>query len=247
MKKTPFTAITEIFYNQIADQKDDTTYKYGQIDKILVWIVGFAITGFSLIISNKIDFNKLYQKETIIIILSLLFLCIISGIIYRISSLYSINHFQQLIFKLKGSFMSDEMMNTEPIDESIDNITFINNEILINYGHNYDDIVRQFFLSENKEEKELLLKYLINEHNQLASIAKKGEEHSTKYVYDTYKTIFGVSDKQLKKIEKTNNTYWFKFWEKFRIVSLMVTILSFIVVLLILFIGFIINYCQQGV
>lgn len=112
MKKTPFTAITEVFYNQIAEQKEDAIYKYSQIDKILVWIVGFAITGFSLIISNKIDFNELYQKETTIIILSLLLLCIISGIIYRTSSLFSVNHFQQLIFKLKGSFMSDEMMNT---------------------------------------------------------------------------------------------------------------------------------------
>ena len=62
MKKTPFTAITEIFYNQIADQKDDAKYKYGQIDKILVWIVGFAITGFSLIISNKIDFSRFFRN-----------------------------------------------------------------------------------------------------------------------------------------------------------------------------------------
>lgn len=242
MKKTPFTAITEIFYEQIAEQKGDAIYKYSQIDKILVWIVGFAITGFSLIISNKIDFKELYQKQITIIILSLLLLCILNGILYRISSLFSVSHFQQLIFKLKGSFMSDEMMNTEPLKEDIDNITFINNEIFINYGHNYDDIVRRYFSSEDEKEKAILLKYLIQEHNQLAAIAKKGEEHSHKYVISTFQEIFGINDKQFKKIETTNITNKFKFWEKLRVVSLIITIMCFIVVLFILFIGFVIHY-----
>jgi len=245
MKKTPFNAITEIFYNQIAEQKENAIFKYSQIDKILVWIVGFAITGFSLIISNKIDFEELYEKETILVILSLLLLCILSGIIYRVSSLFSVNHFQQLIFKLKGSFMSDEMMNTEPLDEEIDNITFINNEIFINYGHNYDEIVQRYYSTQDENEKELLLKYLIKEHNALASVAKKGEEYSSEYVLSTYKSIFGINDNQLKKVQNTNNTYLFKLWEKFRVGSLIVTIVSFIAVLLIMFIGFIIDYSQN--
>ena len=242
MKKTPFSAITDICYNIISEQKQDAIYKYSEMDKILVWIVGFAITGFSLIISNKIDFSRQFQKDVIVIILSFLFLSIICGILYRISSFFAISHFQQLIFKLKGSFMSDEMMNTEPLNKNIDNITYINNEILINYGHNYEDIVKRYFIAENEKEKKLLINYLINEHNELASIAKKDEEYSTEYVYSTYKRIFGLNNKQFQLIEKTNNTFWFKFWEKFRLWSLLLTLISFIIVLLILFFGFTINY-----
>lgn len=238
--KRPFDFVTELSLRNLNKSKENLIYNFEQLDKILVWIIGFSIGAISLIVSNIVDLKTVYNYCEIKQTLFLLCFSIISGIIYRISSLICLVNYQKIIFSLEGAFSKNEMMiiNEEKLNENI-NIHEIHQKIKNGFGKDYSDVLELYNKSETEQSKKFYLEYLIEEYKRLASWSKKEYDYSINYVKNAIKKAFGLSEKQNERlIKKANNPNYIKFWFVFGLVSFIVCNLMFAIVLIFLIVKY---------
>ena len=234
--KRPFDFVTELSLKTLNKSKDNFIYNFEQLDKILVWIIGFSIGAISLIVSNITDLKTVYCCCVIKQILILLCVSIVSGILYRISSLLYLVNYQKIIFYLEGAFSENEMMIIE--EEKLDaNITIheIHQKIKTGFDKDYSDVIDLYNNAETEQSKKFYLDYLIEEYRRLAIWSKNEYDYSINYVKNVIGKAFGLTEKQNEKLQnKTNNSFYLKLWFLIGVISLLVSILSFITVIILL-------------
>lgn len=77
----PFENITKTFFDSLERTRENQKYNFSNSEKFMIWIVGFAIGGLSIIVSNTTTLNQSFSHCTIKTILCLLSISIIFGII----------------------------------------------------------------------------------------------------------------------------------------------------------------------
>lgn len=234
--KRPFDFVTEISLKTLIKSKENFIYNFEQLDKILVWIIGFSIGAISLIVSNITDLKTIYCCCVIKQILILLSVSIISGILYRISSLLYLVNYQNIIFYLEGAFSKNEMMMIEE-EKLSDNIKIheVHQKIKAGFDKDYSDVIDLYNKANTEQSKKIYLDYLIEEYRRLSVWSKKEYNYSINYVQNTIGKAFGLTEQQNKKIQnKTNYSFYLKLWFIIGIISLSVSILTFITVIILL-------------
>ncbi|WP_291128563.1 hypothetical protein [Flavobacterium sp. UBA7682] len=236
MKKRPFDVVTEIALQSLKKSSENFKFNFTQQDQILVWIIGFSIVGTTLLISNILNVNQLFNCYIIKSVLILLCSSIIFGIIYRIFALLFLTKYQQTLFYLEGAFTKDEMMRLEINElDSTMNIHQINQKIENDFGHSYSDIIELHKDAVNEEQKEYYLNYLKAEYINLAKRAKIEYEYSIDYIKGVYKKAFGLKQKTIDKMFlNNNNSFYLKLYRIISICSFLISIGTFITVLIIL-------------
>ncbi|MFC4633477.1 hypothetical protein ACFO3O_06140 [Dokdonia ponticola] len=233
--KRPLEVLTKIKLENLAESKNNIIFNFNQIDKILVWIVGFSITGISIIVSNIADLNSKFEIHILKTILLLLCISIISGIIYRLAALIYLSIFQKILFYLKGSFSNYEMT---PIKSDIidpENINEVYQKIKKGFDIDYSDVVENYNKYESNEIKEKSLLLLNKEYKRLTEQAKKEEEFTEDFINTTFRKVFGISEKRLEKtVYSSNDTFFLKFWNATKIVMLFACVFCFISTIVIL-------------
>src|SRR5690348_17672665 len=102
--KRPFDSIRETFFENLDKLKENQRYNFSNSDKYMVWVVGFAIGGLSIIVTNLTQFNQSFSHSIIKAVLILLSISIISGIIYRWSFYLWQVQYQNIEFYFQGAF-----------------------------------------------------------------------------------------------------------------------------------------------
>jgi hypothetical protein len=233
--KRPLEVLTKVHLENLTETKENIIFNFNQIDKILVWIVGFSITAISLIVSNIAGLNSNFETHILKTILLLLCTSIISGIIYRFSALFYLADFQQKLFYLKGAFSNYEMTPTDSETPESSNINELYLKIKKGFDIDYSDVVRNHENNNDKEIKELSISFLNKEYKRLTQQAKEEEKFSNNFIIKSYKEAFGISEKRWKKIVNySKNTFLLKFWSCLKIVMLSISVVSFITSIIII-------------
>lgn len=234
--KRPFDFVTELSLKILNKSKENSNYIFEQLDKILVWIIGFSIAAISIIVSNITDLKTVYSCCVIKQILILLSLSIISGILYRISSLLYLVNFQKIIFYLEVAFSENEMMiiKEEKIDADI-KIHDIHQKIKTGFNKDYSDVIELYNNTQKGQDKKVYIEYLIEEYRRLIIWSKNEYDYSTNYVKKVIGKAFGLTEKKTEKLFKeTNYSFYLKLWFLIGVISLFVSIVSFMTVMIIL-------------
>ena len=236
--KRPFISIKETFFENLDKVKENQRQNFSNLEKMMIWIVGFSIGGLSIIITNLTEFNQSFSDCVVQTVLTLLTTSIISGIIYRLAFYYYQITYQGLEFYLQGAFSDKELMSIDP--EDLINETDVK-EIIRRIKNDFGEDVSQIlsvYDQLNNEGKTFIKNDLKNHYQKLGEWAKKDFEFGMDYVKDVYKTAFGLSKKRIEKMFQSNYANKLKVFGWITSISLIISILSFASVLIILCVSY---------
>ena len=227
----PFDTRLRQTYGTLEKTKANFVFNFQQNDKILV-----AVTAISLIISNITAINQIYSDCILKAILILLSTSIVCGIIYRFSALLFLIKFQNVMFFLEGAFSKEKSMPTQTRElKNPNDIHEIYQNIIVDFDHNYYDVVNLYNQAQTDQSKKFYVDYLKNEYERLADWSTKEYLTADKYVKNVFQTAFGFSDKKIERIfSKNNDTSKLKLWSWICGISIAICLICFVVVLIIL-------------
>ncbi len=199
-RASPSKTIKQLCLSSIENTKDDIEYIFNKSDSLVVWLIGYSITGITLVISNLTDFVSYYKTFEIHLILTCFVLTIISGVVYRIIYFFyqmkfrnSMNHFKLLLTEWNSMSLND--IDIDSI-ENVDEILYLLNK---NFGLDFSKLKKSYkdFEGDTKIETLNSLKtYYKNFHEW----AKNDFKIGLKEVKHAMKTSFNLSDKKINKI-----------------------------------------------
>lgn len=232
--KRPFEIVKETFFENLDKLKENQRYNFSNSDKYMVWVVGFAIGGLSIIVTNLTQFNQSFSHCIIKTILILLAISIISGILYRWAFYIWQIQYQSVEFYLQGAFSDKEIMETNPDDLTNEkDIKEVVRRIKIDFGEDVSHIL-PIYEQANVDGKEYLLNDLKNHYKKVGEWAKRDFELAMTYIKDIYKTAFGLSQKKVDKLFNSNTTKKLKFFGWMAAIMFLLSCLSFVTVVIIL-------------
>ncbi len=233
--KSPFEAVWEIFLENLDRQKENRKFNFSNLDRFMIWIVGFSISGIAIIVSNLTSLNRIFNHGVIKTILILLSLSIVAGIIYRFAFYLYQMQYQIIEAYLQVIFSGKEVMEIEP--KNLTNETDINKiikHIKDAYGEDVSYVLRVYDSGDEKS-KNLLVDSLKDHYKKAGEWAKNDFESAINSVKDIYKNTFGLSQKKTDKMFAGSNTsYKLKIYDWIITIALSVSCLCFIGVIIIL-------------
>jgi hypothetical protein len=232
--KRPFDSIRELVFENLEQFKENSRFVFEQADKLIVWIVGFAIGGLSLIVSNYTELDKNFSYNLIRIILTLLTISIISGILFRIAFFFSAIYERHIESYIHAAYSNKEFMEIAPNDLSEEtNINEVIRRIRVDFGEDTTNVLEHYDKADNNE-KLILLESLKAHYKKIGEWAKKDFEFAVEYSKDTLKKAYGYSDKKINEIFNDNSSSKLKFWNFMYQWSFLISCLCFITVIIIL-------------
>lgn len=232
--KGPFEVLTNTMFENLTIQRENQRFNFNYLDNFMIWIVGFAIGGLSIIAANLTALNKLLDHHVIKIILILLTVSIVSGIIYRWSFyLYQV-YYQNFEFYLRGAFSNKEMMEIDPEEiKDEKDIKEVVRRLKTDFGEDASFIL-DTYKSLNTEGKEMLLADFKNHYQRIAKSVKEEYILALAYTKDTFVKGFGISEKRYDQAFTQNSAPYLKFYRTLSGVAYVLSTISFIIVILIL-------------
>lgn len=232
--KRPFDIVKETFFENLDKIKENQRYNFSNSEKYMVWVVGFAIGGLSIIVTNLTEFNQTYSHCVIKIILILLSISIISGIVYRWSFYMWQIQYQSIEFYLQGAFSDREIMKIEPDDLTDEtDIKEVIRRIKTDFGEDVSHVLPLYNQADTSL-KEYLLNDLKQHYKKVGEWAKKDFEFAMKYVKNVYQNAFGLSEKRIDKIFNSKTSLKLKLFGWTTAITFFLSCLSFIAVVFIL-------------
>lgn len=232
--KRPFDTLTETFFENLDRLRENQKYNFSNSEKYMIWIVGFSVGGLAIIVTNITSFNQLFSHCAVKSVLILLTTSIIAGIVYRWAFYMYQIQYQSIEFYLQGAFSAKEMMEIEPDDLSNEpDINEVIRRIKIDFGEDTSYVLEPYYQGDQSV-KDYLLKDLINHYKKTGEWSKKDFEFAMEYIKDTFQKAFGLSDKKIEMLFKSNSAKKLKLWGRIVVISFLISCLTFIAVLVLL-------------
>ena len=220
--KSPYEAIVELMHNNLDKQSENQRNNFSNIDKYMIWIVGFSSGAVALIVSNLTSFNKIFPHPLIKLLLFLLFISILCGILFRYLLYKYQEQYQNREMFVYGAFSNMDAMTVDA--DSVENendIYKILNSLKIDF-----DIDFMYMSKDYNEAPETIkiatLNFLKERHKQASIYTKKSYQLGLDYVIDTLSKAYGISKDKIQKIidegdlqklhlyrKLTNIAFWF--------------------------------------
>jgi len=232
--KRPFEEIKEIYSENLERVRENQLRNFENSEKFMLWIVGFAIGGLSLIVSNLAALSDRYDSSVIKIVLIALTVSIVSGIIYR-WAFYSFQiQYQQVEYFLKGAFSNRKSMSTSYNDLSAETdyafmVFKMNNDFGIDLNH-----LLEPYENANAELKAFLIKDIKTQYYSMSKLAVEDYDFAMNYVDGIFKKAFGLSDKKLEKLKNKNYAKLLKIYGRITTFGFVISCLSFMFVIILL-------------
>jgi len=198
--KNPFILLREISLENFEKTKNNVQIIFQNIEKFILWIVGFSVGAIGIIISNFETFLKYFnhcelKKSLILFVASLIF-----GIFNRYSIIMFQTYFQHIENFIRLSLTNYDFPELEPenIENESDIITLINyfkNDYDLDYSHFYNN----YIIADAIEQKNIISK-LKKDHNELGKIYNKLYFDGLENVRGIYKQAFDLSEEKSKKL-----------------------------------------------
>lgn len=233
--KRPFEEIIDIYSENLERIRENQLRNFENSERFMLWVVGFAIGGLSLVISNLSSFHNHYNYIIIKIVLVSLAISVISGIVYR-WAFYSLQiQYQQIEFYLKGAFSNRRMMQTDRQDVSKET-DFKRLAFIMNYDFGVDltHKIEEYDNAEDPNIREFLLEDLKNYYRDMNELAIEEYNSTMIYVNGIYQKAFGLTNEQIERINITDIAKLLKLYGKITIGGFIISCLTFAFVIVLL-------------
>jgi hypothetical protein len=234
LMKRPFDTVRQMFLKNLSKTRENSRSNFEQLDKFMVWIVGFSIGGVSILATNLSQFTRAYNHDLVKIILILLSISIITGIIYRWSFYLFQVEYQAAEFYFESAFADEDFMQIDPDDLSEEkDYKEVVRRLKEDYGEDHSNLINIYENSDNDKRK-FLLSDLIRHYHKVGEWAKKDFEIAVEYAKDTYQKAFGLSAKKIDKIFNSSSAFWLRVYSKVTSVAFLISCISFVAVLVLI-------------
>lgn len=240
--KNPFELIREIELSNL-DQKINNFYvNILNIEKFILWIVGFSVGGIALIISNidklRLNYNDFNLKIALLFFITSVFL----GIFNR----FSIHKF--LIFsQITDIFLRNSLsnynfptLNPESISNETDFFEILD-RFKLDFDLDYSRYIEEYKNYSQPDHRARAINELKDRHQEIAKFLQKTFTDGQENVRSIYKEAYNFSNKKSEKIYYTSQlkiAKKFNFWRCFVNLSFIFCGLTFILGTLILIVKF---------
>lgn len=235
--KRPFDTVREAIFELMQNHKQHSKELIEQIDKLLLWVVGFSIGGLSLIVSNLATFSKGFNYGILKSILILLSISIISGIVFRIACYFIQIYNNQINVYIESVYSDKEFMEIEPEDlTSETNINEVLRRLQVDFGEDASKILSAYSSVDlsNATNYNYLLNDLKEHYKKIGEWAKRDYEIAIEFAKDTMQKAYGYSAKQIDRIIDDNTSAKWQIGVKVAYFSFLVSCITFISVIVIL-------------
>ena len=183
MKKNPYVVLKEIAKESYNRDKESLNFFFSHSDKLITWLIGFAVGGITLIVAN---FKSLMDANpnNIRLIIILLSSTIIFGLLYRLVAYFYLAKNKSLENYFSGYFSDVDM--TPVVAEDISNATI--NEMLEHIEFDFGKSPAEF----NPEGQELILESLKDYYLSLVEYSKKHFEIGVNSLAETYEKAYKI-------------------------------------------------------
>lgn len=239
--QTPFDSLTASVFDYVQNQKEHFKYVFNYIDRVLVWIVGFSIAAISAIVAKLADLSENYDSSLLKIILVLLVISIISGILFRVASLFVLNHHQNIIYFLEGAFSKERSMPDKFIPvENPENIYEIQSRLKNDFGQDLSEVVKNYEQTEVEDEKEYYLNLMFTEYQNFSAWSEEQHEKAHDYIKEMFGKAYHLPKDKVTNIHEKEfkDGLYLKIWDRISIVFLILTMTSFVSVLILLVVNY---------
>jgi len=219
---TPYDTIVEIMRNNLDKQSENQRNNFNNIDKYMIWIVGFSSGTVALIVSNLTSFNSIFPHSLLKFLLFLLFISILSGITFRYLLYKYQMQYQDRELYLYSAFSNIDSMTVDADSiETETDIYKILNALKIDFNIDFMYLAKEY--NEAPESIKIeTLNFLKERHRQASVLTKESFQSGLDYIIDTYAKAYGISKEEFQKQLKggdlrklhlyrklTNAAFWF--------------------------------------
>lgn len=232
--KGPFETVREIFFENLERTRENTKYNFSNMERFMLWIVGFSIGGLSIIATNLTDFDKRYEHDLIKIVLVFLTISIILGIIYRWAfHLLQIEN-QEIEFYLRSAFSDKKMMKIETDDISNEtDVREVIRRIKVDFGEDLSRLLEEYG-NMDSDGNTLFLQEMKDRYNKIDKWAKNDFEKAKSHIKEIFKITYGFSNEKIERKFSPRSSKKILLLSRIVNMSLLLCCLSFIAVVIIL-------------
>ncbi len=232
--KSPYDAIVEVMRNNLDKQSENQRNNFNNIDKYMIWIVGFSSGAVALIVSNLTSFNKIFPHQLIKLLLFLLFISILCGILFRYLLYKYQMQYQNREMFVYGAFSDMDVMSVDAESiEAENDIYKILNALKIDF-----DVDFMYMAKDYKDAPEAIkigtLNFLKERHKQLSIATKESLQSGLDYILDTYAKAYGMSKDEFQKQMSGGNLQKLHLYRKLTNIAFWLSCGSFLVVVILL-------------
>jgi len=235
--KRPSESIKEMFLDILEKDNESNLMVFQNLDKLMTWLVGFAIAGFSLLLTKVSDDIDFLTKRYIYIVLLLLAISTISGILFRLAFYLYQSEYRKVVLFLNLKFKEREFMNVTNNIESVKSVS----ELKKIFEEDFGEDITPYIEIENltKSTEEIKLERLKIYYNETKKWASDDYNHAMEYVVESFAEGLGLNERQKKNFREDKFIpKKYKFYMNLYIILLVVGILSFISALLLVLIAY---------
>lgn len=239
--KNAFELVREIEFNNLDKKSENFNNNILNIEKFILWVVGFSIGGIGLIISN-IDKLKLNYKECDLKITLLFF---IIALVFGILSRFSIHQFQ-VYTQVIDIFIRTQLSNYDFPELIADDISEEKNfyriidRFKLDFGLDYSRYLIDFD-KFSIEHQQIQIDELKEKYKEIVNFNQKIFKDGQEYVREVYRQAYGFSERKSKKmfyVSQNKIANKFNLWKNLVDISFGICFLSFLTAVIILIIKF---------
>jgi hypothetical protein len=229
--KRPFESVREAILEVVQNHKTHSKQLIDQVDGLMLWIVGFSISGLSLIVSDLAKFNDSFTHTHLKWVLILLSLSIISGIVFRIGCYFIQMYNHQINIFIENAFSDKEFMQIDSEDISKEeNVNEVLRRLMVDFGESAEGILNAYSSLDttNPTLNEALLNDLKNHYRRIGDWARKDYEIAIGFAKDTMQKAYGYSAEQVNTLMNEDTAAKWGLWVKISYLSFLLSCSAFV-------------------
>ena len=240
--KNPFELIREIELNNL-DQKIKNFYvNILNIEKFILWIVGFSVGGIALIISNidklRLNYDDFHLKMALLFFITSVFLGIFNRFSIHQFLIYS--QITDMFLRTSLSNYNFPTLNPESISNETDYFEIVD-RFKLDFDLDYSRYINEYKNYSKPQQRINAIKELKDKHQEISKFLQKTFTDGQENVRSIYKQAYNFSNKQSEKTYYSSQlriAKKFNFWKWFVNLSFIFCSLTFILGTIILIIKF---------
>ena len=230
----PSKALQKLATSQIKQSSETDKFIFEHSDKLIMWLIGFALAGVSLIIGNLEKLNINYSKCQINTLLFFLIATVILGILYRIFMFEYLLLKKNKDIKYEKAINGIDMMNVNAKGlENQNDFKAIIKNLKSEFGEDLsylNPVYDNLKLNGKTVECEEFISSIKKHYNNVLEWSKKDFELGIELINKAFSSSYGKNIKFIQKIKL--KTWPFQMFKILSFSAFMLTCLSFITVMI---------------
>lgn len=230
--QSPFDAIIQVLKERLQSEFENQRYNLEQLEKFVLWIVGFSTGTIALLISNASFFHLQHSFSKLL--LFLLCISIGAGIIFRYSLFKYRAPLQRGQSFLWGAFQDIDVMSIDADDMSNETDIFkIVNSLSFDFGLDFSFVLKDYHQLTNELKDQVLLD-LKTRHHQASLYAKESYRIAIAHLKESFSKAYGINEAEFNKALKSSNGETIRAFLKWINITFWISCCSFLLTLILL-------------